>query len=524
LKHYFVTAGVIGVTTLAITVGAGGSAVGATPHGQHHRTNVGSHPSGAATSRTTTPTTPVRTTPVTSVGLMDAGNDLTQATSAVSVGPPTALGVLSGATSDVEGTAITGSGNSALVGDDDGNVFPVKHLRTDPTYRTPIDLSAFTGEGGSGYNFYSEGVAIGHHFALVGSDSQGIVQLLRSGASWKIDTRVQSSGLNAAGNPHLPGFIAFPTTTPTAATEYNSVVIAPRALPNGKYLAVSIDRSDNTLAVIEGVGTATPTVTSTLTDPSLAGNNDETGTSDMTFVPTSSDRVVLGTPTGVEVLNLTNPAAPTVQAATTVGTADDIDSIAVSPDGTHVAAGVGPTTYLLKGLLAAATSGTPMTADGSITLNTDPNEAVFSVAFTRNGTLSVQHGNATNGYALTLVKEATSGTPVAGASATVTEPDNNDSLSVWPALSRKHYRPHHLLLHGRVGRHVSKKLSILGGVGTYTFAIAKGKLAKGLKLRGATVVGTPTKVMNGSVTFTATNQLGGTVTRTYKEHVHHKRK
>jgi hypothetical protein len=116
LKHYFVTAGVIGVTTLAITVGAGGSAVGATPHGQHHRTNVGSHPSGAATSRTTTPTTPVRTTPVTSVGLMDAGNDLTQATSAVSVGPPTALGVLSGATSDVEGTAITGSGNSALVG------------------------------------------------------------------------------------------------------------------------------------------------------------------------------------------------------------------------------------------------------------------------------------------------------------------------------------------------------------------------------------------------------------------------
>jgi hypothetical protein len=272
------------------------------------------------------------------------------------------------------------------------------------------------------------------------------------------------------------------------------------------------------VAVIEGVGTAAPKVVGTLTKPALDGFGDFTGSGAMAFVPTSADRVILGTSTGVAILNLQRPKSPKLQAATTVGSANAVNALAVAPDGNHVAVAVGGTVAVLRGLFAAAAKGRALRAAGSITLSTKAAETVQALGFTSNGVLSVEHSDTGDGASLTLVTGATTGRPVAGSSLPIgTAAVDNDSLSVWPTVTAPAFSPKRLFRHGRVGHRVRVRLAVTGGVGRYRFAVTKGKLAPGLKLHGSRVVGKLKKATRRRVTITATNPFGATLSRRYKE-------
>jgi hypothetical protein len=422
----------------------------------------------------------------------------------------------------IRASAITSDGNTGLLGNQTDTVIPVEHLRTSPAFGSPIDLSAFGQESNPDTPLRSVGLALGSDFALVASAERGLVQLVRSGSTWKVDSRVRPDGDNTIGKHRPRGFIALPTAD-AGNSAYDSVAIAPRPLPNGRYLAVAIDRGEHMIAVIEGVGTATPRVVGTLTNSALAGAGNFGGSGAMAFVPTSADRMILGTATGVAVLNLQRPTSPKLQAATTVGPADGVAVLAVAPDGNHVAVGVGGTTHILKGLVAAAVKGRALRSLGTITLSTKAGEVVQALAFTSNGVLSVQHSNTSDGASLTLVRNATTRRPDAGSSlVTGHAAVDNDSLSVWPTTTTPVFSPKRLFSHGRVGHRVRIRLAINGGVGSYRFAVTRGKLAPGLKLRGSRVVGKLRKATKRKVTITATNPFGATISMKYKEKVRKK--
>jgi hypothetical protein len=443
---------------------------------------------------------------------MDAGNGKADVIGGVRGGPPTLVRTLAGATSTLRGSAITADGSAGLVANQSDTVVPVEQLRTAPAYGTPIDLSAFKLEGSADARVFSQSVALGPRFALVATAEQGLVQLARSGSTWKVDKRVHSAGQNGIGKKHARGFIALPEVV-RGDTSYTSIAVAPSPLPNGKYLAVAIDRVDGAVAVVEGVGTAKPKVKSLLTRKALTGTQDVTGSAAMAFVPSSPNRVVLGTPKGVAVLNLRHVKKPKLQGSTKVGPAAAVTSLAVSPDGNHVAVGAANTAYLLKGLLAAASTGTRMTKLPAVTLGSKPGETVRALAFTNNATLLIQHSNSTGG-ALLVVRKAATHMRMAGS--LPMDGLLNGTLSVWPSARTPIFRPTHRVAIGRVGHRFRLKLSIKHGVGRYHFASAKGHLPPGLKLHGATVVGTPTKATHRTVRIAATNQVGGTISKRYK--------
>jgi hypothetical protein len=450
---------------------------------------------------------------------MDAGAKKAAVVTGLLSGPPKLARSLTGTALNVHASAITSDGDTGLIGNQTDAVIPVEHLRTAPAYGSSIDLSAFNAESNPDSLPRSMGVALGPDFGLVASGEQGVVQLVAAGQTWKVDSRVHTAGTNVFGQRHKPGFIALPSSD-RADSAYNSVAIAPVPLPNGQYLAVAIDRGLKTIAVIEGVGTAKPKVVGTLTNPALDGFGDFTGSGALAFVPTAADRVILGTTTGVAVLNLRRPSSPKLRAATRLGPTNGVTALAVAPDGNHVAVGIGGTTHLLKGLVAAAVKGRKLRSAGSITLSSQASEQVQALAYTRNGVLSVEHSNNHDGVVLTLVNAATTRKPVAGSSLAIgTAAISNDSLSVWPTVSKPRFSPAHLFTHGRVGHRVRVRLTITNGVGGYHFAVTKGKLARGLRLRGSHVVGTLRKATKRRVTITATNPFGATISKRYKQTV-----
>ena len=97
-------------------------------------------------------------------------------------------------------------------------------------------------------------------------------------------------------------------------------------------------------------------------------------------------------------LNLTNPAAPTLGSLTTIPGAagHGAQSVAVAPDGNHVAVAVGDVLYFYSGLLNAA-AGSPLTP--SAPPITFPN-LVYSLNYTASGNLTVNYENltGTTGY------------------------------------------------------------------------------------------------------------------------------
>jgi hypothetical protein len=466
-------------------------------------------------------------TAATSLGLIGLNDNRTEVFQALSGGSPTKLGLVgSKFTEDIDGTAIDTSGANALIATDTGAVASISNPRTRPRFGQLLRLSQFGGEGAADFNFFSEGVAIRGSSALVTSDEGGVVQLISKSGTWRVDARVHFPGTTGSGFPRARGFIPFPETA-GEDDEYNGIAISPTALSNGKYLAVSIDHGESKLAVIEGVGTATPKV-ATLSDPSLDFDSTfgpDEGNGGVAFSPATPARAVVATATGFAVLNLSHPMHPKLQSPTVVGTADDAESIGVSPDGRFVVEAVADTAYIYSGLLTTAPA-TPLTPVSTI----DPGDslgAIFDVAFLANGILAVVHGDPSNGFKLTMYKAATTATPtIADSAPLAAQPETSNTLSVWPSIVPPSLHPRRLLHHARVGKHVHKTLSVVHGIGSYTFKVTKGKLPKGLKRHGATISGKPRASAAGKFHFTITaiSQFGEGIVRTYKGTIKPKKK
>src|SRR5215208_1588261 len=253
-----------------------------------------------------------------SVALFGAGDGNFQAARGVTGSQPHKSGLF-----DLDGDAVATAvnpvrGRDGLLCTSSDHIHPVKGLRATPQFGSDIDGSAYTDEGGVGYQYFCNGVAMHGSFALATGDSQGLLQLIRKNGEWKIDKRVQSSGLNDALQPHVPGWIDFRDST-TEATLFDTVVIAPKPMSNGKYLALAVDRRGDTVVVLSGVGTAKPRVLGALTDSALHNGAAYLGTGGVAFLPSSPDRAVIATHRGFAVLTTHTPSEPRLKVKTTVG-------------------------------------------------------------------------------------------------------------------------------------------------------------------------------------------------------------
>jgi Putative Ig domain len=425
--------------------------------------------------------------------------------------------------SDVEGTALGPSGSRALIGRDNSSVASLVHVNTHPAITHAMNLNQFNGEGEADFNFYSESVAIHGSTALVGSDSLGAVQLVWKHGGWRIDTRVHSSGLNNAGFSHRRGFILFPVTKTDTEDTYAALVIGPGELPDGKVLAIAIDRGDpnGSIAVIDGVGTAKPKVVvrsgSTFGDTG-ADFEPRDGNGGIAFSPATPRRAVIATSTGFSVINVTNPLKPKVQSPTAVGTPGEAESISVSANGNVVAEAVGDLVYVYDGLLTKPASA-PLHFVTTIDAG-DVSGSISDVAYLANNSLAVVHGDS-GGWHLTVYKHATGASPTPGGTVNlVAEPETAGTFSVTPGYTTPQL-PAHLLSGARVDKHASQHVGVRGGIGHYHFTIM-GKLPAGVKLNGSTISGTPKAAGTRTVTLVATNQYGGSLRHTYSIRVKRK--
>jgi hypothetical protein len=496
------------VAVLALVASNASAATG------HDNRTPGNHASHGRSATATSTVIAAAATPATSLGLIGLDDNRTEVFQALSGGSPTKLGlVASKFTTDIQGTAIDSSGANALVAIDSGSVASLRTLRTRPRIGGLINLSQFGGEGGPDFNFFSQGVAIRGNSALVTSEERGVVQLIRKSGGWRVDTRVHFPGLTDAGFPRARGFIAFPGKE---EDEYDGIAISPTALPNGKYLAVSVDHRASKLTVIEGVGTAAPKV-ATLSDPSLdipSEFSPDDGNGGVAFSPATPTRAVIATATGFAVLNLSRPLHPRLQSVTVVGTADQAESIAVAADGSHVVEAVADIAHIYSGLLTSA-AGAPLSPLSTI----DPGDMsgrISDVAYLVNRTLALVHGNPIDGFILTMFKNATTATPtIANGAPLAAVPEGSNTLSVWPSSVTPAVHPRRLLHGARVGKHVKQQLSVAGGIGRYAFKVTRGKLPKGLKRHGDTISGRPKVAGKFRFTVTAISQFGEGVVKKY---------
>ncbi len=324
-------------------------------------------------------------------------------------------------------SALGPDGQTALVGTRGPTLNEVTApLSPSPTV-TSLAVGQFTDEGGPGYTVFTDGVAITPDgtAGLATADSQGAIALKRTGTTWGVDTSVQSPGLNQGDpaavppvppQPHQPGWIEAPTLTPSA-TLYDGVTISATTGADGHYVGLLMDAQDSTVAVVTGLGTSAAKVSGTLTDATNITDSgyygfDDFGNGGMSFSPTTATKAAVVTANGFGVLNLTNPAAPTLGSLTTITGAagHGAQSVAVAPDGNHVAVAVGDVLYFYSGLLNA-TAGSPLTP--SAPPITFPN-LVDSLNYTASGNLAVNYENltGTTGVLATITNtESTPATP-----------------------------------------------------------------------------------------------------------------
>jgi hypothetical protein len=350
---------------------------------------------------------------------------------------PSAATTLTHTGSDTAASAISPDGTNGLVATDDQFLFPVSSPLSSPAIGTALDVSQFSGEGGSGYAVFTEAVAItpDGRAGLATADSQGAIALTHASGSWAVDTSVQASGLNQAGHPHQPGWILAPTISANA-TLYDGAVISQTGDAGGHYVGLLMDAHDKTVAVVTGLGTSAAKVTGTATDTTNIGlgydGSEDYGTGGMAFSPASASRAAVVTKNGFEVLDLSDPAAPTFGSLTPIAAAtsnNGSQSIAVAPDGNHVAVGVHDQVYFFNGL-ATATPGNPLTMSASpLTLP----GAVKSLNYTASGNLVVNYNDA---GALAVISGSMSSTPTLGpAFALSGQAPNVNGMSVLPMVA-----------------------------------------------------------------------------------------
>ena len=341
----------------------------------------------------------------------------------------------------VAGSAIGPDGHTALVALNNASVSQLTNPLAASPAVTNINLGQFIDEGGPDYNVYTDGVAITPDgtAALATADSQGAIALKRTGTTWAVDSSVQSSGLNQAGNPHQPGWIEAPSAA--GDTLYDGVTISATTGADGHYVGLLMDANDGSVAVVTGLGTSAAKVAGTLNDSTNIQYDyngfDDWGNGGMSFSPTTATKAAVVTATGFGVLNLTNPATPTPGSLTTVpgtGGGTGATSVAVAPDGNHVAVAVGDVLSFYTGLLNA-TAGSPLTQSApSITFD----RTIYSLNYTASGNLAVNYENpaATTGVLALITNTETAKPSTPGSSLPLSglAPDANGA-SVLPAAA-----------------------------------------------------------------------------------------
>jgi hypothetical protein len=340
---------------------------------------------------------------------------------------------------DIGGTSVATAinprgGKDGLLCTNGTRIKTVQDLRTTPQVGgADIDATAYSGEGAADRAFGCDGLAMHGTFALAGGGSQGLLQLVRTQGSWKIDQRVRSRGRNDAGNRHAHGWIDIRDSL-TKSTTFTGVAIAPQAR-NGQFLAVTVDRIKGTLVVLTGVGTSKPRAVGVLGSAALKHAAGGYGTGGVAFLPSSRDRALIATRTGFAVLDLHHPDAPQLRVKTRVGDGSVAPAgLSVSSDGDHVAVAAGAKIYAYRHVLAAVKQHKPFKRQTSFRLGDLGSERVSDVAYTDTDTLVVLHGDdlVATDWSLTLVKKVPRGRDVVRGSSTTTRPDVSGSLSVWP--------------------------------------------------------------------------------------------
>ena len=338
--------------------------------------------------------------------------------------------------SDAVGTSIAPDGASALTATATSTIGVITNPLAPAPSVSSLNVGQFTGEGGATYHVFVDGVAVtpDGKAGLATADSQGAIALTHAGGTWAVDTSVQSSGLNQAGNPHQAGWIEAPTIG-AGATTYDGVTISGTKGAGGHYVGLLMDASDHTVAVVTGLGTSGAAVSGTVTDPTNIGYgynlHADFGNGGMAFSPTTADRAVVVTTNGFEVLDLSNPAAPTLGSLTTIPAAisgNGAQSIAVAPDGNHVAVAVNNQLYFFDGLRSS--NGTaPLTASAGPVTVPGP---VMSLAYTASGNLAVSYTTSGAGLLAIATGTLTAG-PVLGTALTLSGPAPNvNGTSVVP--------------------------------------------------------------------------------------------
>ncbi len=324
---------------------------------------------------------------------------------------------------EAAGSAMGPEGRTALVATTGDTISQVNDPLTPSPTVTSLDVGQFTGEGGSTYHVYVDGVAIAPNstVGLATADEQGVIALKRTGATWGVDTSVQSPGLNQAGNPHQPGWIEAPPIANDANNVYDGVTISATTGADGNYLGLLMDGESSTVAVVTGLGSSAAKVSGLLTDTTNIGGDEsfydysDWGNGGMSFSPTTATQAAVVTKDGFGVINLTNPAAPTLGSLTTVpgATGHGAQSVAVAPDGNHVAVAVGGVLSFYTGL-RNATAGQPLTQSAPpITFD----HMIYSLNYTASGNLLVNYQGATDTVGVLATITNTMSTPATPGSA-----------------------------------------------------------------------------------------------------------
>lgn len=326
--------------------------------------------------------------------------------------------------------AIAADGEHGLLCADSNRIYPVRALRTKARLGQPIDASRFSGEGGKTFTFFCDGLSAHGGFALAAGDSQGVVQLVLRKGSWKVDRRVRTPGTNEAGRRHRPGWIRF--AGPATSSTYRSVSVAPQVSRNAGRLAVSLDRADGTLAVVQDVGTPKAHYVGSLTTPRLVNHAAAYGTAGVAWQPAAGNRAIVATAHGFAVLDLGHPGHPRLLRSVTVGSGVSPRSLSVSADGNHLAVAAGNRVYGYGHVRDAVGHGRRFRLQTSFRLGRGRGELVTDVAYTPTDSLAVLHGVSGGAWSLTLVGRVPRGHHHVNHSMPTTRPGAAGSLTVWP--------------------------------------------------------------------------------------------
>ncbi|SCB47007.1 Putative Ig domain-containing protein, partial [Rhizobium miluonense] len=160
----------------------------------------------------------------------------------------------------------------------------------------------------------------------------------------------------------------------------------------------------------------------------------------------------------------------------------------------------------------------PMASGGSISINIGVQCDPFGLnPYPGPNTTSPQHGSVTVDAAAGVVTYTNNGDGATSDSFVVADASANPftiNVAIAAATSPITVSPASLAS-PQVGTSYSQTLSASGGTAPYTFSLTSGSLSPGLSFSGSTISGTPTQAGNYTATFTVTDNVGTTTTKSY---------